>query len=347
MEGNLVVRTVDPLNCETAVAELIGGVITPNSAFYVRNHFPAPSIDPTRWRLQVGGLVRRALLLSLPDLFEMPAKSIVATLECAGNGRAFLEPPVPGEQWALGAVSTAEWTGVPLAHVLRRAGVARGAIEVVFRGADAPDSGDSSTTTRFERSLRVDDAKEPSVLLAYAMNGEVLPVHHGYPLRVIVPGWYAVAGVKWLNEIELIDHAFTGHFQTEKYVYRWERDGHEAIEPVRQVRVRALITHPTTDQSVKPGTQAIRGLAWSGVAPIARVDVSVNDGAWQRARLLGQASRHSWQRWELITRIEKPGEIVIRARATDRLGNSQPERPEWNRAGYGNNAIYQVTLHAL
>ena len=340
VEGNLVVRKADPLNCETPISELIGGVITTNSRFYIRNHFHAPALDPARWRLEVRGLVKTPLLLGLPDLLKMPAKSIVATLECAGNGRSLLDPPVDGEQWDLGAVSTAEWTGVLLAHILRRAGLARSAKEVVFRGADKTGS------EGFERSLEVDEALDSTVLLAYAMNGEPLPIQHGYPLRVIVPGWYAVAGVKWLTEIEVIDHAFDGHFQTEKYVFMWEKDGQATSEPVRHMRVRALITQPASDDTVELGGLAIRGLAWSGLAPIARVDVSVNDGAWQQARMVGQVSRYSWQRWELITRVEQAGRTVIRARATDRSGNTQPELPEWNRLGYGNNSIHQVIAKA-
>ncbi|MDQ2942315.1 MAG: sulfite oxidase [Candidatus Dormibacteraeota bacterium] len=337
---NLVVRRADPLNCETLIADLVGGVLMPSDHFYIRNHFSAPRLDPATWRLRVGGLVKRSLVLNLRDLLNLPARTMVATLECAGNGRSSLNPPVAGEQWGLGAVGTAEWRGVPLAEVLRRAGVDGGAQEVVFRGADGVAG------ERFERSLTLKDARNDAVLLAYAMNGAPLPVHHGYPLRVIVPGWYGVASVKWLTEIELIGHAFSGHFQTEKYVYAWQRDGDVVIEPVRRMRVRALITHPTSDEIVELGTLAIRGLAWSGLAPIARVEVCVNDGAWQQARMLGRRSRYRWQGWELMTRVERPGRLVVRARATDQAGWTQPEFPEWNRLGYGNNAVQQVAVRA-
>jgi DMSO/TMAO reductase YedYZ molybdopterin-dependent catalytic subunit len=169
-------------------------------------------------------------------------------------------------------------------------------------------------------------------------------VHHGYPLRLVVPGWYGVASVKWLAEIEVIGHAFSGYFQTQKYVYEWERDSRIEREAVRQQRVRALITQPASGERVDLGALAVRGLAWSGVAPVARVEVSVNGDAWQTARLLGHASRHSWQRWELITPIGRGGRNSIRARATDDAGRTQPDEPEWNRLGYGNNAVQEVTI---
>jgi DMSO/TMAO reductase YedYZ molybdopterin-dependent catalytic subunit len=345
-ETGLVLRSADPLNCETPIAALMGGTVMPTAHFYVRNHFPVPDLDGARWRLKVGGLVQRPLRLGLRDLVNMPAHVQTVTLECAGNGRAFLAPRVGGEQWALGAVSTAEWMGVPLAEVLDRAGVKSGAREVVFRAADRAPDKRSRGASRFERSLTLDEVRKSEAMLAYAMNGQPLPNHHGYPLRLIVPGWYGVAAVKWLTEIEVIGHPFSGYFQTEKYVYEWERDGRIEREPVRQMRVRSLITEPGADDVVDVGDLAVRGLAWSGVAPISRVEVSVNGEAWQPARLFGQPSTYGWQRWELLTLVSRPGRIALRARATDHAGRTQPEEQEWNRLGYGNNAIQEVALRA-
>jgi len=242
------------------------------------------------------------------------------------------------------AVSTAEWTGVPLVEILDRAGVKPGAKEVLFRGADGGAVDGRPESLRFERSLCLDDARDSDVLLAYAMNGEPLPVEHGYPLRLIVPSWYAVASVKWLTGIDVIDREFSGHYQGDKYRYEWERDGRIVSEPVTVQRVRALITEPSAQGDVRPGELAIRGVAWSGAAPIARVEVSVNGGDWQEARLVSDRNRHSWQWWELITRVEKAGELVLRARATDLAGRTQPEQAEWNRLGYGNNAIEEVPI---
>ena len=225
IEAGLVVHRAHPLNCETSIPALLGGVVMPNAHFYVRNHFQIPELDVATWRLDVGGLVDRPLSLSLHDLHTMRAETLVVTLECAGNGRSRLDPPVQGEKWDLGAVSTAEWTGVPLTEILDRAGVKPHAREVLFRGADGGTLDDVAGSIRFERSLKLDDARDGEALLAYAMNGEPLPIQHGYPLRVVMPGWYAVASVKWLTDIELIEAPFTGHYQADTYYYERERDG--------------------------------------------------------------------------------------------------------------------------
>ena len=200
-----------------------------------------------------------------------------------------------GEQWNLGAVSTAEWTGVSLAEVLDRAKVKRGANEVVFRGADSGKLDESSQPIRFERSLSMEDAHASEVLLAYAMNGESLPIAHGYPLRLIVPGWYAVASVKWLTEIDVSGARFNGHYQTETYFFEWQRGEQVVREPVSLMRVRSLITEPEPDSEIEQGELPIRGVAWSGAAPIARVEVRIGSGPWQNARLVGEQKRHSWQ----------------------------------------------------
>jgi DMSO/TMAO reductase YedYZ molybdopterin-dependent catalytic subunit/rhodanese-related sulfurtransferase len=342
--AGLVVHRIRPLNCETSIPALIGGVVMPNARFYVRNHFETPQLDPVLWRLEVQGLVERPLRLSLRDLHNMRSETLVVTLECAGNGRSAFDPPADGEQWQLGAVSTAEWTGVPLAEILDRAGIRPEAVEIVFRGADHGNVGDAADPIRFERSLPVTDAGHPGSLLAYAMNGEPLPLEHGYPLRLIVPGWYAVASVKWLTEIEVTGSPFTGFFQTKRYVYETQRNGTVAREPVRLQQVRSVITQPSAGQEVTAGDLVVRGVAWSGAAPIDKVEVSIGRGPWQNARLIGQQHRHSWRWWELVTRIDSPGETTLRARATDLAGRTQPERPHWNRLGYGGNAVQNVSL---
>jgi DMSO/TMAO reductase YedYZ molybdopterin-dependent catalytic subunit len=342
--AGMVVHRARPLNCETSIPALIGGVVMPNARFYVRNHFDTPRLDPLSWRLEVTGLVDRPLRLSLRDLHNMRSETLVATLECAGNGRSAFDPPADGEQWRLGAVSTAEWTGVPLAEILDRAGLTTQAVEIVFRGADQGHAEDAPDPIRFERSLPVTDAGQSSSLLAYAMNGEPLPVEHGYPVRLIVPGWYAVASVKWLTEIEAIGSPFTGFFQAQRYVYETLRDATAAPEPVRLQQVRSVITQPSGGQQVTAGDLVVRGVAWSGAAPIDKVEVSIGTGPWQHARLIGQRHRHSWQWWELLTRIDNPGETTLRARATDLAGRTQPDRPRWNRLGYGGNAVQNVPL---
>ncbi len=196
----------------------------------------------------------------------------------------------------------------------------------------------------FERSLTVDDARSSDALLAYAMNGEPLPVQHGYPLRLVVPGWYAVTSVKWLTEIDLIGSSLEAFFQTERYFFEWQRDGTTVREPVRLQRVRSIITSPTAEAEIDAGQLTVRGVAWSGAAPIAGVDVSVGDGPWQAAQLIGERRRHSWQWWELLTQLGGSGTTTLRSRATDLAGRVQPEHPEWNRLGYGGNAIQTVPI---
>jgi DMSO/TMAO reductase YedYZ molybdopterin-dependent catalytic subunit len=344
IDDGLVVRRAHPLNCETSLPALIGGTVMPNASFYVRNHFQIPDLNPAEWRLSVGGMVHRPLSLSLRDLTNMPSQTQAVTLECAGNGRFQLNPPVKGEQWNFGAVSTAEWTGVPLAEVLNRAGIRQGAQEVLFRGIDRGSVEGLRDSIPFERSLSLDAARGNGVLLAYAMNGAPLPAQHGYPLRVIVPGWYAVASVKWLSAIEVIDAPFEGHYQKDTYVYEWQRDGKVEVEPVTLQRIRSLIAEPEADAEIERGDLTIRGVAWSGAAPIARVEVCVDGTSWQAARLVGERKQHSWQWWELHLRAEAPGAMEIRVRAIDMAGRTQPEAPEWNRLGYGNNAIQKIRV---
>jgi DMSO/TMAO reductase YedYZ molybdopterin-dependent catalytic subunit len=316
----------------------------PADRFYIRNHFPTPLLDPATWRLEVGGCVDRPFTLSLCDLRSMPSHTLVATLECAGNGRSGFEPAIAGEPWRLGAVSTAEWTGVPLVEVLDRAMPRREAVELLVRGADAGATEGRTVPIAFERSLPLAEARRPEVLLAYAMNGEPLPLNHGRPVRLVVPGWYAVASVKWITEIELVDAAFDGFFQSDRYVYEWHRDGITVRQPVGHQHVRALVVEPATGAEVRAGEVMVRGTAWSGGGPIALVEVRVNDEPWQRARMIGEPHPHGWQWWELIVRLQAGGPIEIRARATDTAGRVQPERAEWNRLGYGNNSIQVVPI---
>lgn len=337
----------EPLNRETPLSALDRGVVTATEDFYVRSHFPTPSVDAERWRLRVTGFVSKPLAIGMSELLSMPARSMTVTLECAGNGRSLMTPAVAGEQWGVGAVGTARWTGVLLADVLRQAQLDPAAQEVVLRGADRPAlDGAPQEPKRFERSLTIAELDSAPVLLTYAMNGQPLPAEHGYPLRAVVPGQYAVSSVKWLTDVEAVAMPFRGLFQSERYVYQWDRDGRRFTEPVGHIRVRSLITHPSQGQSVRAGRVAIRGLAWSGMAPIAGVDVSVDGGAWQPARTMGRARREHWRRWEMTAILDRPGTTWIAARATDRAGNVQPEQAEWNRLGYGNNCIQRVSVTA-
>jgi DMSO/TMAO reductase YedYZ molybdopterin-dependent catalytic subunit len=343
--AGLIVRRENPLNCESPIAALGDGAAMPSERFYKRNHFPIPNMDEATYRLAVKGLVDQPLTLSMSDLRGMPTRRLVATLECAGNGRALFQPAIEGEHWDLGAVSTASWSGIPLREVLDRAGVCASAREVVFRGADGGPLDGLPAPIVFERSLPYPFSSDGDVLLVHAMNGEPLTPAHGFPLRLLVPGWYAVASVKWLTEIELIDHAFAAFYQTDRYWYEWMRAGRLARRPVTIMRVRSLITEPTEGARLARGEVTVRGVAWSGYAPIARVEVSAGGGVWQEARLLGEQDRYGARRWEAIADLWES--TTLRARATDAGGNSQPEQAEWNRLGYGNNSIHQVAIRVV
>jgi len=334
--AGLIVHRADPLNAETPLAALDGAAVVPNGQFYVRNHFPVPDLDAGTWRLQVGGMVGRPLALSFGELRAMPSKTVVATLECAGNGRSVLDSAVAGEQWGLGAVGSAAWTGVPLADVLRLAGSETSAREMVFRGADCGQVEGRDGPVHFERSLPLRYLRSAGALLAYAMNGRPLPRLHGYPLRLIVPGWYGVASVKWLTGIELTDRTFDGHFQADRY--------HIGGEPLALQAVRSVITAPQPGETLEPGDLVVRGLAWSGAAPIARVEVSIGPWPWRSATLTGGQHLHGWQPWELRARLERPGTVLIWAKATDLAGRAQPDQACWNRFGYAINPVHQVQI---
>jgi DMSO/TMAO reductase YedYZ molybdopterin-dependent catalytic subunit len=264
----------------------------------------------------------------------MPTRSLIVTLECAGNGRAYVDPPVSGEQWRLGAVGTAEWTGVPLRHVLELARLEPRAVEIVFAGADEGSAG--GKRMRFERSLPVDRALGGDVLLATAMNGEPLPPDHGAPVRLVVPGLYGMASVKWLARIVASDRLFRGFFQADRYVV----DG----APLPPIVPRALITSPR-DGTVVTGPTMVRGYCWSGGAPIARVDVSADGGSsWTDAELAPAVSPYAWRRWQHLWEPPGPGEATLLARAWTIDGECQPLSPVRTALGYLNNAAHPITV---
>jgi DMSO/TMAO reductase YedYZ molybdopterin-dependent catalytic subunit len=335
-DAGLLVHRVDPLNAETPLPVLSQGAVVPSDRFYVRNHFGIPALDPDVWRLRVGGLAARPLELSLAGLRARTPVTVVATLECAGNGRSLLDPPVPGEPWGLGAVGTAAWTGVPLTEVLDRAGPLADARAVVFRGADSGPAEGRNGPVAFERALALGYLKSAGAVLAYAMNGAPLPAEHGFPVRLIVPGWYGVASVKWLTDIELTGRPFGGHFQVDLY-----RIGGELLTVQA---VRSVITQPRPGEALPPGEAVIAGLAWSGAAPIAKVEVSIGGQPWQLATLTGDQHPHAGRRWQLAARLEAPGSITIRARATDAAGRTQPGQPRWNLNGYAANPVHHVQV---
>jgi DMSO/TMAO reductase YedYZ molybdopterin-dependent catalytic subunit len=330
-----------PLNAETPLAAL-GEPLTPDRSFYIRAHFDVPSLDANSWRLHVRGAGRGELALALSDLTSLSTRDVVVTLECAGNGRRWMEPTPPGLAWGFGAVATARFTGVPLSAVLERARLGSHGREVLFVGADR-GTVESGGVAPFARSLPVEVARHPDTILAWEMNGRPLPVEHGFPVRLIVPRWYAMASVKWLVGVEVLDLPFQGYFQKDDYVYA-DEDG--LMAPVRLMRVRSVIATPSEGADVPPGLVDVAGTAWSGHPPVARVDVSVDGGtSWGRAELGSSPSPYAARPWRIRIPLE-PGPQVIMARATDRVGDTQPLEPVSNARGYGNNVIHRVRVNA-
>jgi len=329
-ERELVVLSEEPLNAETRLDEKTPA-ITPAGKHYVRTHFPIPTGPRS---IVIDGAGTGPPAISLDEIRSLPARSMVVTLECAGNGRRFLEPKVPGEQWGLGAVGTATWTGASLRDVLRTVEIPSGSVELLFRGADAGVPKDLGRQISYERSLPIADTLGDDILVAYAMNGQPIPREHGGPLRLIVPGWYGMASVKWLAEIRVLDQPFKGFFQTDRYVI----DG----RPLRVLEPRAVIAWPADGAEVS-SPLGLRGYAWSGRAPLDRVEVSV-DGRSHRAPLATADSAHFAWREFLLRLVLDPGDHVLVPRAIDRDGNTQPLSPRWNALGYANNAVRPIRI---
>lgn len=323
--------------------------VTPTGLHYLLVHFDIPVVDPARWRLSLGGLVDRPLQLTLADLRARPRRTVPVTLECAGNGRARLQPRPLSNPWLLEAIGTAEWGGTPLAALLEEAGVRGDAVELVFTGADRGVQG--GVEHDYQRSLRVDDPVLSEVLLVDEMNGAPLQPQHGFPLRLLVPGWYGMASVKWLERIEAVAEPFTGYQQATAYHYRTDAD--DPGIPVSRIRVRALMTPPgipdffTRRRLVDAGRTPLTGRAWGGRAPIRRVEVGI-DGEWHEASLGPVLGDFAWRAWSFDWDAT-PGEHVLACRATDEDGEAQPLEPRWNYQGMGNNAVQavHVTVRAL
>jgi DMSO/TMAO reductase YedYZ molybdopterin-dependent catalytic subunit len=338
--AGLIVRDREPENLEFPFSAL-SSVVTANEQFFVRNHFSMPRLEQKDWRLRIEGRVKHPCELSYDELLSMPSRTVMMTLECAGNSRIFLSPKVSGLQWELGAVGNAEWTGVPLAAVLKRAGVKPGAIEVVLEGADSGEikkEPQSPGKIQFARSLPLAKALMPEVILAHSMNGQPLSRSHGFPVRAIVPGWYGMASVKWLTRIVVTDQMFHGYFQTSDYTF-WEQRDELPIQllPVTEVEVKAQIARPVLHEVVRANSvYRMHGAAWTGESEVTRVEVSTDGGsAWEQAQLLGAPTPYAWRLWEHYWRTPpQPGICTVMARATDARGNVQPMQRDSHRGSY-------------
>lgn len=335
-EGKIVLSE-EPLVLETPLEDLQEFITTAKS-FYVRNHFPIPKIDKSKWRLRVEGEVEKPFEINFDELSKFETRKIPATLECAGNSRSFLEPKVKGVQWRIGGVGNAEWSGVPLSILLDRGGIKSNAREIIFEGADRGKLEDPKAPRgeiNFARSIPKEKARD--VLLAYKMNGEELPAEHGFPVRAIVPGWYAVASIKWLRRIIVTEKPFNGYYQTLDYSF-WKRDGEQArLTALSEIQTKAVIISPGEDEIVAANSNVrVRGAAWSGSGEIKKVELSADRGStWSEAKLLGQSIPNAWRLWEFDWKTPaRSGPVSLIARATDSSGATQPHERDADRGTY-------------
>lgn len=349
--GPLEIRAPTPdARCVEASLPSLGEGITPTRKFFIRSHFAVPLLKPETWRLAVEGAVEHPLVLGWEGLRSLPFREVTATLECAGNSRSTVRPRPEGVLWGHGAIGTGRFGGVSLGDVLARARPRRSAREVVLSGADRGKEPGVEGALRYEMSVDLAKAMDPDTLLAFEMNGAPLLPAHGFPVRAVVPGYYGMASVKWLTRVEVVDRPFTGYFRARAYTYI--REGQRTAEPRRPVttlNVKSLITRPGEGEVLAPGRYRIRGVAWSAGVPIARVEVSTSPvpegpASWRTARLTPSSSRYAWTRWELDWEAREPGFYIVRARATDATGATQPEEAEWNFRGVGNNSVHAVPV---
>jgi sulfite oxidase len=336
-KDKLIRRSLRPPDYETPVA-LLDSFITPVEHFYVRSHLPVPpSLDAATWTLKLDGEVATPLSLSLDEIKKLPAATVTVTLECAGNGRSFFDPPVAGIQWEKGAVGTARWTGVRMSELLKRAGTKPTGKNVVMNCADRP----LGTMPAFVRQVPMAKAMTGDTILAYEMNGQPIPPVHGFPLRAIVPGWEGAYSVKWLTSLTVIDKDSDSFWVASAYRYPVKRvapgaavDAKE-MAPLTGLAVKSLITQPADGATVAPGKVAVAGFAWAGENDIAKVEISSDSGAtWQPARLVGEQARYTWRRFEADFTAAKAESHLILSRATDSKGQVQPAVSHWNPSGY-------------
>ena len=343
----MIVRSFRFLDLEMPT-EFMNSWITPVPHFFVRNHMFEPStLNAAEWRLSVGGEVEKPLTLSLADLQKIEAHSVTNTLECAGNGRAFLNPNVPGVQWQRGAVGNARFSGPRLRDLLERAVVKTTGKHVLFHGLDDVPG----KVPPFIRSIPIEKAMDGDTVVATYMNGAPLTKHHGFPARALVPGWIGAASCKWLSEVKVLDKEFEGNFM--KPGYRMpnrtiEPGGSinpEETHPLTVLNVKSVIASPNDGTTLKHSTVQIHGAAWAGEADVAKVEVSTDSGAtWNPAQLGSEDAHYAWRLWSYSWKPAKAGDYVIMARATDSQGRSQPQTAAWNPSGYLYNVIDQVKI---
>jgi len=348
---NMIVRSQRPMDLEMPLDGFLEQW-TPVERFFTRSHHYEAKVDLSTWHLEVGGTVARPQKLTFEAIQKMPKVDMPAVLECAGNGRAFYEPSMPGIQWEHGAVGNAKWAGVRLADVLNLAGVQEKSVEVVFDGADTP----VGTMPEFQRSMPIGKAMDPDTILAYEMNGEPLPTLHGFPLRLIVPGWAGDCWVKWLTRIDVLRAPFEGFFM--KTAYR--HPGHAVkpgsavdpalMEPVTRLSPKSVIATPLDGTETEVGKPlVVKGVAWTGGdSRINAVDLTFNGGmTWVQPQPGPYLNQYAWRSWQYTYTPQEEGYLRIGARATDGAGFVQPFVPAWNPSGYLWNVVHMIGVNVV
>jgi DMSO/TMAO reductase YedYZ molybdopterin-dependent catalytic subunit len=335
----LIIRQKEPKNLESPF-DRIDSYLTPSELFYIRSHFPTPDLDRASYQLRIDGAVRNPFVLSYDKLRSMPSETRVATLECAGNSRVFLVPQVQGAQWELGAVSNAEWTGVPLRTLLEHAGLSADACEIVLEGADRGTPKEEPVPPHpisYVWSVPRAKAIQPEVLIAYQMNGRDLSPDHGFPVRAIVPGHYGMASVKWLTRIQAVREPFHGYWQTSDYAYWASMDGKPVRRALGEMQLKSEIARPRVYETLVPDRiYTVSGAAWAGETDVIGIAVSTDGGrTWAEAEFLDPVRRHAWRRWQFDWLTpKKPGQYTLLARAKDAGGLIQPDKHDRNYGVY-------------
>ncbi|MTT31439.1 molybdopterin-dependent oxidoreductase [Terrilactibacillus sp. BCM23-1] len=341
----LLTHSLLPENQETPF-QFIKTDIMDNKLFYRRNHFSYPTLSYSNYWLPINGIVSTPILLSMQDILHLPSKTIQVVLECSGDKRNLFEPKVFGVKWGKGAISQGYWKGVPLRALLELSGIREGAKEIVVEGYDFGERTDLNKVFTYARSLPIEKAIHPDTIIAYEYNNQPIPFKHGYPLRLIVPQWYAMASVKWIKQISVIDSNFTGPFQTIDYVYYPNEQNNKDAFPVTTINVNSTIQKPLDMEILNTGKHLIKGIAWIGNGFITKLEISVDGGStWLNAKLEStKDSSYGWQSWYYEWTISKKGEYMIMSKATDSYGQIQPTIPFWNKKGYGYNAIDKIKV---
>jgi DMSO/TMAO reductase YedYZ molybdopterin-dependent catalytic subunit len=355
-KGPMILQRTRPPLLETPFEVFDKGVFTPADQFYVRWHWAVipTDIDPAKFVLNVHGHVNQTLSLSLNDILHgLPSVDLAAVNQCSGNSRGFFEPRVPGGEWANGAMGNALWTGVRLKDVLDRAGVKPGALQVRFRGLDEPVVSDAP---HFMKSLDIEHARDGEVMIAYAMNGQQLPLVNGFPLRLVVPGWYATYWVKMLSDIEVLDQPDTNYWT--KVAYTIPDTPHASITPgetdvkmipINRMVPRSFVTNIPSGQKVKAAAQtSLRGIAFGGDCGVAKVDYSIDRGqSWRPAQLGEDKGKYGFRQWGAQITLPSAGAYTVMTRCTNVNGVAQPDTPNWNPAGFMRNVVESVNLIAV